>query len=93
MFLTVVICLVGGLLFLSLYTTDPVSFDFFQTQFVDVICLNRYYAWYGDVGHTEVIHLQLADDFAGWRAKHNKPIMITEYGADTVAGLHQVSER
>lgn len=63
----------------------------FQVQFVDVVCLNRYYAWYSDVGHTEVIHLQLAEDFAGWRAKFNKPIMITEYGADTIAGLHQVS--
>jgi len=25
-----------------------------------------------------------------WKEKHNKPIIITEYGADTVAGLHSV---
>ncbi|KAK7087444.1 beta-glucuronidase-like [Littorina saxatilis] len=74
----------------------PVTFvanqDYYNdlvTQFVDVICLNRYYGWYSDAGHTEVIHLQLGEDFANWRSKHNKPIMITEYGADTIAGLHQ----
>jgi hypothetical protein len=26
-----------------------------------------------------------------WLVKHNKPIIVTEYGADTVAGLHSVS--
>ena len=26
----------------------------------------------------------------GWHTTFNKPIIITEYGADTVAGLHQV---
>ena len=61
-----------------------------QVQFVDVICLNRYYAWYSDVGHTELIQLQLGNDLESWHHKYNKPIMITEYGADTIAGLHRV---
>ncbi|KAK7475213.1 hypothetical protein BaRGS_00033517 [Batillaria attramentaria] len=55
------------------------------TQFVDVICVNRYFGWYSDMGHTEVITLQLSADLEGWHAKHpGKPIIITEYGADTV---------
>ncbi|XP_076452855.1 beta-glucuronidase-like [Babylonia areolata] len=65
------------------YTSDLVS------QFVDVISINRYYGWYSDTGHTEVIHLQLTYDLNGWRSKHKKPIMITEYGADTIVGLHE----
>ncbi len=29
--------------------------------------------------------------FSRWKEKHNKPIIVTEYGADTVAGLHSVN--
>ncbi|XP_070205768.1 beta-glucuronidase-like [Littorina saxatilis] len=57
-------------------------------QFSDVICLNRYYSWYSDMGHTEVVGLQLPTELEGWRAKHKKPVIITEYGADTIVGLH-----
>ena len=27
-------------------------------------------------------------DLRNWRETHGKPILVTEYGADTVAGLH-----
>lgn len=41
------------------------------------------------MGALEVIKLQVIDDFEGWNKKYpQKPIMISEYGADTVAGLH-----
>ncbi|CAG5127681.1 unnamed protein product [Candidula unifasciata] len=56
--------------------------------FVDVICINRYYAWYQDPGHLEVIQLQLQREFAGFRNLYDKPIIVTEYGADTLPGLH-----
>ena len=62
----------------------------FQAQFCDIICVNRYYGWYSDTGHSEVIHYQLPYDFRQWYAKFKRPIMITEYGADTVTGLHTV---
>jgi len=61
-----------------------------QVQFVDVILVNRYYAWYSDVGHTELIGRQLEHDLRAWHAKFRKPVVMSEYGADTVAGLHQV---
>ena len=54
--------------------------------------MNRYYAWYGDPGHLEVIHLQLQREFEGFRSKLKKPIIVTEYGADTIPGLHRVIE-
>ncbi|KAH9491010.1 hypothetical protein Btru_051742 [Bulinus truncatus] len=58
-------------------------------QFVDVVCLNHYFGWYQDTGHLEVIQRQLHTWFAGFRSLHKKPIILTEYGADTVPGLHR----
>ncbi|XP_050408987.1 beta-glucuronidase [Patella vulgata] len=80
----------------SLDPTRPVTFvcnndyeDDFAIPYVDIILINRYYAWYSDNGHTEVIQLQLDWDLTNWRKKYNKPIMVSEYGADTIAGLHR----
>ncbi|KAK7088745.1 beta-glucuronidase-like [Littorina saxatilis] len=77
--------------------TRPITFatmhaasDDRVVQFVDVISINRYYGWYTDTGHTEVIQGHLSDDLKSWRNKHHdKPILITEYGADTIAGMHE----
>ena len=67
------------------------EFISFQAQFLDVIGFNRYNSWYSDPGHTEVIGVTVREEVAAWREKHNKPIFMTEYGADTMAGLHLVS--
>ncbi|XP_059154863.1 beta-glucuronidase-like [Physella acuta] len=74
----------------------PVTFVCDQTftndlvvPFVDVICLNRYFGWYQDTGHLEVIQRQLQTYFAGFRNLYKKPIIMTEYGADTIPGLHR----
>lgn len=60
------------------------------SQWLDVICLNRYFGWYSDHGHLEVIGLQLKKELQEWYEKHRKPIIMTEYGADTIAGLHKI---
>lgn len=57
-------------------------------QFMDVIMVNRYFGWYSDIGHTEVIVKQLLYDFTNFHKKYLKPVMISEYGADTIPGLH-----
>ena len=62
-----------------------------QTQFVDIILVNRYYAWYSDVSHTELIQQQLLYDLRGFHDVHNKPVIMSEYGADTIPGFHQVT--
>lgn len=61
-----------------------------KTEYVDLILVNIYYGWYSDCGHTELIQRQVKNNLLGWRERTNKPIMVSEYGADTIAGLHQV---
>ena len=53
--------------------------------------VNRYYGWYSDVGHTELIEMQIQHDLRGWHNAFDMPVIVTEYGADTIAGFHQVS--
>ena len=62
-----------------------------QAQYVDVLCLNTYYSWYSDPGHLEVISMQANDDLSTWHQTFNKPIIQSEYGADTIPGFHMVS--
>ncbi|XP_029374550.1 beta-glucuronidase isoform X1 [Echeneis naucrates] len=56
--------------------------------YVDVLCVNSYFSWYHDPGHTEVIPIQLNTQFENWYGKYQKPIIQSEYGADAVSGLH-----
>lgn len=55
---------------------------------LDVILVNRYYSWYSDTGHLEIIKLQTVTEFTEWFLLHNKPVMISEYGAGSLSGLH-----
>lgn len=54
---------------------------------MDVICLNRYYGWYVFGGDLESAKQALTMELRLWKT-FNKPVMFTEYGADTIAGLH-----
>jgi beta-glucuronidase len=57
-------------------------------SFLDMICIIRYYGWSQD-GRLDQIPALISKDLAGWRQKYpNKPLLISEYGADTVSGLH-----
>ncbi|KAG7416910.1 Beta-glucuronidase [Fusarium oxysporum f. sp. rapae] len=58
----------------------------------DVICLNRYYGWYLNTGDLEEAEQGLEECLRSWEGKYNKPIIMTEYGADTLAGLHTVGD-
>jgi beta-glucuronidase len=57
------------------------------SQFGDVLMLNRYYGWYVHTGDLATAELAWEDELKGW-ASEGKPIIITEYGADTYPGLH-----
>jgi beta-glucuronidase len=59
-------------------------------ELFDVICLNRYYGWYVDTADLETAAMKLETELRGWESTFGKPIIITEYGADTLAGLHAV---
>lgn len=56
----------------------------------DVLMLNRYYGWYVNTGDLATAREDFARELAGWEEHYGLPIIITEYGADTVAGLHSI---
>ena len=56
----------------------------------DVICLNRYYGWYVGAPDLEGPERLLRAELEAWQ-KIGKPLMFTEYGADTVMGLHDTT--
>ncbi len=56
----------------------------------DVICLNRYYGWYVSGGDLEAAKGLMEQEMAFWDSL-GKPFMFTEYGADTVCGLHDTT--
>ena len=60
------------------------------SQFADVLMLNRYYGWYVNTGDLPGAEKAWLDELEGW-ASEDKPIIITEYGADTLAGLHSLT--
>jgi beta-glucuronidase len=62
------------------------------SQFGDVLMLNRYYGWYVNTGDLEAAELAWEEELKGW-ASEGKPIIITEYGADTYPGLHSLDVR
>jgi beta-glucuronidase len=58
------------------------------TELADVVMLNRYYGWYVEPGDLDAAERGLEAELQGWARRHGKPIIVTEYGADTIAGLH-----
>lgn len=60
------------------------------TELADVVMLNRYYGWYVNHGDLDAAERGLETELRAWAARHHRPIIVTEYGADTMAGLHGV---
>lgn len=57
-------------------------------QLADVIGLNRYIGWYTDLENLSIVPEKLKKDLVAYHQRFGKPIMLTEFGADTIAGLH-----
>lgn len=56
----------------------------------DVICLNRYYGWYFSGGaQLEDGAINLYNEIKKWEID-NKPIVFTEFGCDTLSGVHKL---
>jgi beta-glucuronidase len=60
------------------------------TDLFDVVMLNRYYGWYADPGDLAGAEVALEAELSAWTDTHDKPIVFTEYGADTFPGVHEV---
>ena len=61
-----------------------------SAQLSDAICLNRYYGWYVGAPDLEESEKAMRRELDRWE-KIGKPVMITEYGADTLLGLHDTT--
>ncbi len=59
------------------------SFDF-----LDVVCINRYYGWYSEPGRLPEGLARLSAELDKLREKFHKPVIVAEFGADAVAGHH-----
>jgi beta-glucuronidase len=59
----------------------------------DVIMLNRYYGWYLHNGDLETAEQVLEKELREWEAKYGKPMIMTEYGPDTMPGFHSIYEQ
>ena len=61
-------------------------------QFADFISLNRYYGWYV-MGGMNIVDAEAAfrGEMDGWSmALHGRPMIFTEYGADTMPSEHKL---
>ena len=55
--------------------------------YADLVMLNRYYGWYVNTGDLVAAEIDMREELARW-ATEGKPIIMTEYGADTYPGEH-----
>ena len=79
--------------------TRPVGFANFMlatpdrcviSDMFDVLMLNRYFGWYANTGDLVAAEQALESELREW-AQRGKPIVMTEYGADTQPGLHSLT--
>jgi len=70
------------------FVTDQQPDTDLAMRFFDVICVNRYFGWYTTRGAVNLIENQLENNLRAWNTKFNKPVIVSEYGADTIPGYH-----
>ena len=58
---------------------------------MDVVMINRYYGWYNLSGDLEAAKYAFRVELDWWDHQH-KPVILSEYGADTIAGMHGAAE-
>jgi beta-glucuronidase len=57
-------------------------------QECDVVCMNRYWGWYVMGGELDKAFAALEQELDATWERFHKPIIMTEFGADTMEGLH-----
>lgn len=78
----------------SLDATRPITLvtylgvDEESFEFMDVVCLNRYFGWYSEAGDLPTAFQLLNAELDALHARFPKPLLVTEFGADSVAGHH-----
>lgn len=80
----------------SLDTTRPVTlpacaetgYEDPAFQLCDIISINRYWGWYQLPGDVEEAGEQLKTELKTFYEKFKKPVLVSEFGADTLEGEH-----
>jgi beta-glucuronidase len=57
-------------------------------EFCDVVCINRYYGWYTELGQLDAARRALSAELDGLHERYPKPFVLTEFGADALTGCH-----
>lgn len=70
----------------TVVTTVGITEEAFE--FVDFVCLNRYYGWYFEPGQLDLGCARLSDELDALHARFGKPIILSEFGADAIPGCH-----
>ena len=72
--------------------SNPVSCK--VAEICDLLIINRYRGWYDTEGNLRGAAALLKDELEGFHKRcPDKPIMLGEYGADTIAGFHDINAR
>lgn len=59
----------------------------------DFLSVNRYYGWYTEPGQLDRAQQRLQDLLDRLSETHGKPIFVSEFGADAIAGLHATTDQ
>jgi beta-glucuronidase len=57
-------------------------------KYFDVVAVNQYPGWYFMPGKIKKARENLREALTALHDEHKKPVLVTEFGADTIAGLH-----
>lgn len=57
-------------------------------QYCDVVCINKYFGWYVTPGQPDVALEQFSECLDKYYEAFHKPIIVAEFGADAIAGMH-----
>ena len=57
-------------------------------QYCDVVCINKYFGWYITPGQPDAALEQFSECLDRYYHAFRKPILVAEFGADAVAGVH-----
>ena len=62
-------------------------------SYSDVLSLNRYFGWYENPGKLDEAIARMEDEMDAIAVTYGKPMIITEFGADTMVGFHSVGDQ
>lgn len=59
-------------------------------KYYDFVCINKYYGWYLGAGQIDTTLCELSDCLDRFYDAFGKPVMLSEFGADAIPGLHNM---